>query len=506
MNLKVAHTWRSACGTLRRARSLFARIHGDEQGTISIASVFALMLLAFLLGMVINSGLAIDHKVRMQNAADAGTYSGGVVLARGMNTLAFTNHLLFDVFALTAYLREADRQVQSSARLAPEILAAWAHVAPVFANSGIPRFDALGRALEQKVPLEQEMIRSFNEWAAAFSELVRPTLEEVLAEEMIPEFQRALVLVTPELAQRACDEVVREHGQGRSGANPTVASPGDGISSGSGPRVFRGVMWRTLVDPVGGASEEVRRTLPVVDPVLDSEPNQADYFDKATYQRSAFSHRYLADWNNETLAGFDQEGKLSQFANLWRGFTCGELERLLNEEYPYSNLPHVIRTTADQIEDLNTHLELDFTFVGVVYAQKGPELLPGLFRNPMQSDAQTFAQIQLFVPWPRLIRGRETFSAPTQSLGGVPGGVVTNSTGGGGPPRQGEEFITRQGRPLRWDLLNQNWTVQLMPGRAAGLVDILRTPPSLPWLNLDGLRLPELSDVTAEDVEAVNHH
>src|SRR5262245_48899231 len=102
---------------LLRARSLLLRLHCDEQGTISIASVFALMLFAFLLGMVINSGLQVDHKVRMQNAADAGTYSGGVVIARGMNTLAFTNHLLFDVFALTAYLREADRQVQSSGRL-----------------------------------------------------------------------------------------------------------------------------------------------------------------------------------------------------------------------------------------------------------------------------------------------------------------------------------------------------------------------------------------------------
>ncbi|MCH8310257.1 MAG: hypothetical protein IIB17_07150, partial [Chloroflexi bacterium] len=80
-----------------------------------------MLLFAFVLGMVINSGLQVDHKVKMQNAADASAYSGGVVLARGMNTLAFTNHLLFDVFALTAYMREA--RDGSSQSLAPKILA-----------------------------------------------------------------------------------------------------------------------------------------------------------------------------------------------------------------------------------------------------------------------------------------------------------------------------------------------------------------------------------------------
>ena len=62
--------------------------------------------------MVMNVGRHVDGKLRMQNAADSAAYSGGVVLARGMNTLAFTNHLLCDVFAVTAILREArDREL-----------------------------------------------------------------------------------------------------------------------------------------------------------------------------------------------------------------------------------------------------------------------------------------------------------------------------------------------------------------------------------------------------------
>ena len=70
---------------------------------MSIVSVFAVMFLVMLLGMVMNVGRQVDGKIRMQNAADAAAYSGGVVLARGMNTLAFTNHLLCDVFAVTAF-------------------------------------------------------------------------------------------------------------------------------------------------------------------------------------------------------------------------------------------------------------------------------------------------------------------------------------------------------------------------------------------------------------------
>lgn len=96
-------------GVVQSLRSL----HRNQQGTISILSVFAVMLLTMLLGMVMNVGRHVDGKLRMQNAADAAAYSGGVVIARGMNTLAFTNHLLCDVFAVTAFLREArDRNAE----------------------------------------------------------------------------------------------------------------------------------------------------------------------------------------------------------------------------------------------------------------------------------------------------------------------------------------------------------------------------------------------------------
>src|SRR5262245_12855299 len=114
-------------------------LHRDQSGSISLATVFALLLLTMLLGMVINDGRQVDNKIKLQNAADAATYSGGVVLARGMNSLAFSNHMLCEVFALTAFMREArDRHAEP---LVPQILAAWNTIGPVLARSGFEKFD-----------------------------------------------------------------------------------------------------------------------------------------------------------------------------------------------------------------------------------------------------------------------------------------------------------------------------------------------------------------------------
>src|SRR5271157_4622986 len=186
------------------------RLHRDQRGSMSIVSVFAVMFLAMLLGMVMNAGRHVDGKIRMQNAADAAAYSGGVVLARGMNTIAFTNHLLCDVFAVTAFLREA--RDQNSASYAPDILAAWSKVAPVFSSSGFPKFAALGSAIQQKVPLEQQMVDSYSTWAKSVSDQVLPLMEEILSQELIPKYQRAVVVAFPDIAQSAARETAARNG------------------------------------------------------------------------------------------------------------------------------------------------------------------------------------------------------------------------------------------------------------------------------------------------------
>ncbi len=66
---------------------------------MSIVAVFSVLMLTMLLGMIMNVGRQVDGKIRMQNAADAAAYSGGVMLARGMNAVVFTNRLMCDVCA-----------------------------------------------------------------------------------------------------------------------------------------------------------------------------------------------------------------------------------------------------------------------------------------------------------------------------------------------------------------------------------------------------------------------
>ena len=82
------------------------RLHADQRGTISIVTLLVLLVFTMLLVMITNVGRHADDKLKMQNAADSAAMTGGVMLARGLNGLAHTNHLLCEVFAITAYLRE----------------------------------------------------------------------------------------------------------------------------------------------------------------------------------------------------------------------------------------------------------------------------------------------------------------------------------------------------------------------------------------------------------------
>lgn len=531
----------------RRRRELagafVARIHRDQTGSISITSVFGLMLLVFLLGLVMNAGRQVDQKVKMQNAADSATYAGGVVVTRGMNTLAFTNHLMSDVFAITAFFREGNER--NAETMTNPILDNWARVGPAFTGSEFPRFDQLGRAIQEKVPGERAMVYTFSEWAYAASEIMLPVFETILRERLIPEFQRALVEATPRLAQYATDEVARRHGR----AWPR-------------PAEVRGVLWRTAADPVGGVSEYERRTLPVVDPVMDRVPRQEQYVEDARRQRSELAHEYLRRWNNESMQAFDDYGRLSQFAQLWRIFTCGQLERLLVYEYPDTNLPFQIRHKLNDVYDVNGHLEQDFMFVGVVYRDKIDDRIPGIYRNPIENSSTAYAQLMMFVPHPRLVKqwldptAATAPGGPADTGGGIPGEQIPIPVPGllgprlaggsrlaGGPPQHrgrteaawqtspgggdsqgdstespddspgaddGDELpwtVRRQSGqwfPTGWDLVTQNWTVQLAPATSGSIPEILSLQP---YVNdMPAFELPDLTPLTSEDLQWLSHH
>ncbi len=492
---------------IRRYGSKTARLHRDQRGTISVLTVFAAMILTMLLGMVMNMGRHADGKVRMQNAADAAAYSGGAVVARGMNALVFTNHLLSDVFALTAFMREA--RDRNSEQYTADILDAWAQIGPVFAGSPFPKFAALGQAITSKVPLERNLVGRYSDWGAAASERILPLLEEILDEELIPQYQRAVVAVFPDIAQAAVLEAARLHGLPDRGRGDMLAA-----------------LWRTTGQPVGGPDEMLDPALPVVDPVGYAAVD-GRYLEEARRDRNALARRYLNDWNRQAMYFFDREGKMCQFGALWRSFTCGQLERLFEENH-MRNLPHMIRedltgivgqnaeTGYMSVVDCNVHLERHLTFVAVVYWEQLPELLPGLFRNPAEADSQAYAAVSVFVPRPRLVWRYVVPSGPggpsSDPIGGVPGDFPDMPSdpppddGSGGGGGGGRWTVGRQGVPTHWDLWNQHWTAQLVPAVQPAIVDILQTPPPLPAFTARDMRIPNLGGLTGHDLRQINTH
>jgi hypothetical protein len=330
-------------------QSKLRRVHSDEHGTLSIVTVFALMMFTMLLIMIVNVGTHVDDKLKMQNAADAATYSGGIVLARGMNGLAYTNHLLSDVFAMTAYLREArDRNAES---LVPPILQAWDRVGERLSQSRFEKFAALGFAIREKVPMEAETIASYGELNYAAAALSLPVFEHILSERLIGEFQRELIVSLPTVAQAVTNEVARRHGfLGLSSENASSGRAAE-YESERGPQF--GVLWRTNLMPVSLADETapLTRTMPVIDP----DPFESDYMqmtDADVYLRLAIVQRrnlaqgYLRDWNFDRLRLFNHDAKMSAYFHLWRIATCGQLQQLLTLEYPVTNLPIMMRHTT----------------------------------------------------------------------------------------------------------------------------------------------------------------
>ena len=209
---------------------------------------------------------------------------------------------------------------------------------------------------------------------------------------------------------------------------------------------------------------------------------------------------------------FDREAKMSQFSNLWRSFTCGYLEQLLEEEYPYTNLPHVIRKRSYAGGGNNRYLEQNYTFVAVAYRRKLPQVLPGLFENPADHDELAYAAVRMFVPHRRLVWRHYQPSQPRQLIGGVPGDFPDYPIDGelmpGDPitDRDGRWGVGRQGVPVHWDLLNQHWTCQLVPATQPALALILQTDPPLVEFVEEGITVPKLGDLRTEEIVRISPH
>jgi hypothetical protein len=480
-----------------------------------------------------------------------------------LNVLAFSNHLLFDVCALTVFDRES-LKVQDVDQYVPEILAAWNKLQPVFARSGFPKFVGLASAIPLKTPLEQRLVDVYSVWMSASAALTLPIMEEILANEWIPQFERTVVEAYPAMAKEAAMRVAERNGPADSPYGRTL-----------------GVLWCARGEPVGLADESVSRTLPVVDPQMDLVPEQPQYLKLARAQREYYAEqRYLGigfrrgtrfvptwdhhpfTWTDEAFWMFDNVAKMCQFSNLFRGLACGQFEQLLNVEYPQNNLPFVILASNNPKDapelpylnaDLNNngHLDQYYTFVGVAYRRAVSEIMPGLFRNPMRAArasepyaAVAYATVRVFIPKPRLtwqVGGPAT--PPGMPAGGVPGQIppLPPSDGGGPPPsdpdgplpplpgagatqrewvRQGPwRWRPRDGQERgwvlwqHWGLTNQHWTVQLVPSGLSDagrpfLATILQADlrPLFPEFSQEGIVPPNLGNLADGDIGWISPH
>ncbi|MGH7127370.1 MAG: Tad domain-containing protein, partial [Planctomycetaceae bacterium] len=435
--LQICRTSSKARLACRFART-WCRAHRNEDGTISIATVFCLLMFTMLLVMVVNVATHLDDKIKMQNAADASAYSGGVVLARGMNSLAFSNHLLCDVFAMTAYLREGrDRHGDE---IAQELLDEWQTTGERLSQADFEKFQRTGQAVLDKLPKERELVVAFADMTAAASEYALPVFEMILEEQLIPEFQRAVLRTTPELARRTTEEIAWRNGLRQRDLH-SLSSPRQRGSDDRERGPQQGVLWRMNVEPVGMSNEDdpLTRTLPAVDPSPAADdysqlPQAETYFLTAVQQRRDLSAHYLEQWTRDKLSVFDSEAEMSQYSNLWRVFTVAQLEQLF-DEYPDVNLPMVLRKMENGVDvddmktqagagtEINHHLELHYQYVSVVYRRHLPETGPGLFQNPLdaEADAVAFAQVWLFLPRSRWFLSSGGGGPPRRGLGGAPG-------------------------------------------------------------------------------------
>jgi hypothetical protein len=478
-------------------------LHHDQQGTISIFSVVVLLLLTMLLGLVLNVGEQIDDKIRMQNSADASIYSGGVVVARGMNTIAFTNHLLSEVFALTAYFREGkDRFAES---LVPDILSNWSLVTEQVSRSRFERIGDIQKALPAKIEMEQNIVKAFGDMTAKKSQFLLPALEGILGQSalstqdprmaayshLIPMFQRQVVRSTGVVAHSLSQDVMRRHLIKRASVRPVcLLYTNAGVPGQS----------RDENDPY-------ERIVPALDPSFEGpDAKWLTVSDANMYQAMAVRRRrelavqYLSDWNSDRdfdLGPFERErleeggrvsAKMSQFVNLWRGFTCAKLNQLLDVEFPQTNLPHMLRAPAPNATQ-QTYLYHDFTFSAIVYNKQRKQTMPGMYRVANKADAVAFAQVSIFVPRPRYQSESPCLAwyCPRYDWWGK---LSCSSP-------------CFDSWPTEWTLFNQNWAARLIPTSPQTSLDMLNMNPNefVPDAKIQNVR-----SMTVDDFKAVNTH
>lgn len=81
-----------------------ARQERLESGMIPLVTVVTMLGLVVMIALVGNLGAVVGEKVEVQGAADAAAYSDALWMARGMNSITATNHLMGEATALVVLI------------------------------------------------------------------------------------------------------------------------------------------------------------------------------------------------------------------------------------------------------------------------------------------------------------------------------------------------------------------------------------------------------------------
>jgi hypothetical protein len=71
-----------------------SNLHRSESGMMAWGTIFGVMVLLIFVAFITNSVDTVNQKIETQNAADSVAYSSAVWLARGMNAVTATNHII----------------------------------------------------------------------------------------------------------------------------------------------------------------------------------------------------------------------------------------------------------------------------------------------------------------------------------------------------------------------------------------------------------------------------
>ena len=286
-------------------------------------------------------------------------------------------------------------------------------------------------------------------------------MEQVLCEELIPQYQRAVVAAFPDIAQSGRDADARRNGQpdfGRGNMMAPVAVLGQLVGGGERPAPTRSCRW-SIPSRGRGQPGPVRRQGP----------------DDATGPTFISATGTTRRWHFST-----SRARWASSAGLWRSFTCGYLKQLLDKS-TRTQSPFVIhRRPRDRRRQAESRQH--FTFLAVAYWKK-----PGEFAAPAvpEPDRETTRW-----PTPRCgfrsaaaagIRGGRGSSGREAVRASASAACPGHPASAGTPPARPSGGQGRRAKtPLRRDLM-ASVARQLAPvdlGTVA--ISILQTTPALP--------------------------